>query len=233
MWWILTASGAVQPILLPNIPSTFLALGNLVTHPELILNAVGTTSGTVVIAFVIAGVVGVVIGLVVGSRPLLSRAYEPLLANLSAVPIILLYPLLLGAMGSGPAAKILVGVIVAALPIAIATQSAERSVDQDLVTASRSMGASRRAVIGSVVLPSIFPHIFTGLRTGLGLTIVTVVAGEFLSSTSGIGYELAQTSEAFHTADLFAWLVVTLIFTAVFIGVLSAIEALVERKVST
>ncbi len=232
LWWAVAASGAVQAVLLPQPTAAFTAFGTILSHQSALANTVGATARSVLVAFLIAAPVGVLIGVVVGSRPVLSRALEPLLANLNAVPIVLLYPLLLGAFGSGAMPKIIVGALVATLPIAIATHWAERGLDQDLVTAAHSMGAGETAVVRSVVLPAITPGVFAGLRTGLGLAIVTVVAGKFLSSSVGLGYQLAQTREAFQAPELFAWLIVTIVFTAVAIGIMNVAHALLNRRIN-
>jgi len=232
IWVVLSSLGSVPPVLLPTLGETLQQLAAIVSDPETLFANVGATAAEVTLAFAFAAVAGVALGVVVGSRTDYSRAYEPLLANLNAIPIVLLYPLLLGAMGSGGEAKVVIGAISAGLPIAIATHWVVRGVDRDLVVAARSMGARRLSTVRSVTLPAVLPGVFSGLRTGLSLAIVTVVAGEFLSATVGLGLQLARAGESFQTAALFAWLIVTAVFTAVMIGLLSVIQTLVIRKVN-
>ncbi|HWU59359.1 MAG TPA: ABC transporter permease subunit [Microbacteriaceae bacterium] len=232
VWALLAVTTAVPAVLLPTPAAAFAQLGEILATPAVLFENVGATAAEVVSAFLIAAVCGLGIGVVVGSRTLLSRAYEPLLANLFAVPVVLLYPLLLGALGSGGAAKVIIGAISAGFPIAIATHWAVRAVDPNLLLAARSMGAKPFATIRRVTLPSILPDVFGGLRTGLSLAIVTVVAGEFLSATVGLGFQLARAGQSFQTPGLFAWLIVTVIVTAVMLGVLTFIQALISRKVN-
>jgi NitT/TauT family transport system permease protein len=231
VWIAVAATGLIKPFLLPQAADAFDKLLGLFGEPGTLLVAVATTGWTVLVAFLAASVVGITIGVVIGSRTDFSSAYEPLLANLTAIPLVLLYPLLLGALGSGPPAKMIVGGIAAGLPIAIASHWAMREITPELLDAARSMGASRFARMRSVVLPETMPGIFGGLRTAIGLAVVTVVAGEFLSSPNGLGHELAQASESFQTPALFAWLIVTVAFTAAAVGILNVIQALIYRKV--
>ena len=83
----------------------------------------------------------------------------------------------------------------------------------------------------SVTLPACLPRIFTGLRTGLGLCGVTVIAGEYIASLDGLGYQLAQSSESLQTASLYAWVVITLVVMALLNVCLGIVQFTVERGV--
>lgn len=231
VWFVVAATGTIKTFLLPQPAAAFEKLFGLFGEPGTLLVAVATTGWTVLVAFAVASVVGIAIGMLIGGRKDFSAAYEPLLANLTAIPLVLLYPLLLGALGSGPPAKMIVAGLAAMFPIAIASHWAMREITPELLDAAHSMGASRSATLRSVVLPETMPGIFGGLRTAIGLAVVTVVAGEFLSSPNGLGHELAQASESFQTPALFAWLIVTVAFTAAAVGILNVIQALIYRKV--
>ena len=231
VWWLLTATGSVEPILLPSPADTWSALTDLLSDPTEVLDTIRATLEPLLPAYALAAVVGTTVGAVVGRSALLREAYEPLLANLNTIPVIALYPLLAGAIGVGVLPKLIVGFIAAVLPIAIATVWAVRDIDATMLAAARAMGASPWQRMRSVVLPAAMPGVFTGLRTGLGLATVTIIAGEFIASTAGIGHQLAETSQSFQTPQLFAWLVITLAFTAVVNGCMSLVEGLIERRV--
>jgi NitT/TauT family transport system permease protein len=231
VWWVLTATDTVEPILLPSPADTWDALRDLVSDPGLVADTIWSTLQPLLPAFALGAVIGTGAGAVIGRSALLREAYEPLLSNLNTIPVIALYPLLAGAIGVGVLPKLLVGFIAAVLPIAIATVWAVRDIDATMLAAARSMGATPWVRMRSVILPAAMPGVFTGLRTGLGLATVTVIAGEFIASTAGIGHQLAETSQSFQTPQLFAWLVITLAFTAVVSGCMSLVEGLIERRV--
>jgi len=232
LWWLLTATGTVNAIVLPAPTAAWEALHGLLLHPADTLPALWTTLRSLIIAFAIAAPIGVALGVSVGRSALLREAYEPLLSNLNTVPVIVLYPLLAGLIGLGSAPQVLVGILACLMPVAIASTWAARDVDPTLVSAARSMGAGHWALVRAVSLPTALPGILTGLRTGLGLAFVTIIAGEFISSTEGIGYQLAQTSQAFRTPELFSWIVIALATSAVVNGVWSVIHIQIERRVS-
>jgi ABC-type nitrate/sulfonate/bicarbonate transport system permease component len=231
LWIAVTALGSVNPVLLPPPQDAWEALRALLEEPRAVLDTVAATLTTVLLAFAIAAPAGVTMGVAIGSSRLLRDAYEPLVANLNTVPVITLYPLLVGMFGVTSTPRVVLGVLAAVLPIAIASLWAARSVDATLVAAGRAMGARGWTLSRSVVIPGVMPAILGGLRTGMSLAIVSIIAGEYIASTSGIGYELAETSQSFRTPELFAWLIVTLAFVAVVNGCMSALEGIIERRV--
>jgi ABC-type nitrate/sulfonate/bicarbonate transport system permease component len=230
-WSVVSASGAVKSVVLPSIPDTWSALQSVLDDPGEVGSAIQATLWPLLVSFAIAAPLGVAVGVAVGRSPLLRAAYEPLLANLNTLPFIVLYPLLAGLIGLGALPQVVVGTLAAFFPIAIAAIWAARDVDSTLLTAARSMGASGWTLVRAVSLPAAMPGILAGLRTGLGLAFVTIVAAQFVSSTEGLGYELAEMSQAFRTPELFAWVLITLLCSAVIGGAWSLLKGQIERGV--
>lgn len=231
IWWALSASGAVKSVLLPAPVEVWDSFRALLHEPGELLSAVSATLRPLLLAFAIAAPAGVAVGILVGRSALLRDAYEPLLANLNTVPVIVLYPLLAGLIGLGEVPAVVVGAFAAFFPIAIASVWAARDVHAVLLTAARSMGASGWSLLRSVSLPAAMPGVLNGLRTGLGLSFVTIIACQFISSTAGLGYQLAEASQAFRTPELFAWIVGTLVVSAALIATWSLVQGQIERRV--
>lgn len=231
LWFALTTFGVTSQLILPRPADVAQSLGQVMQDSTLLRTAVLATLLEVIAAFSIAAVVGVPLGLAVGRIRLLAEAYEPLLGNLSAIPLVLLYPLLVGLFGLGGSSKVALGALYALFPTTIAAIRAGHDVDGVLETAARSMGARGWQLQHVLVLPSMVPGVVAGLRVGLGLATVTVVAGEFISSTKGLGYQLAQTSQELNTPSLFAWIVITLAFTIVLGASMSVLGQLIDRRV--
>lgn len=101
-------------------------------------------------------------------------------------------------------------------PVMINTIAGVRAVDQSLVEASRSLGASGRTIFFTVIAPSAIPQIFTGVRLGLSGAIICIVAAEMLAASEGIGY-LIYTSRLYYKTD---WIFIG-IFTLGFLGFLA------------
>ena len=212
-WQLLASTGAVPSLLLASPATTWSALGDLFHGGAGILGPVGVTLRETGIAFFLAAVVALPAGVLVGTLSLLRRAYEPVFTSLSALPLVVLYPVLAATLGVGSGSKIALGAVYAFFPMVIATVRAAGSLDQRLMTAASTMGASRRQRLGSVVVPLIFPPVLASMRVALGLALVTIIAGEFISGAAGVGYQLGAASQMLDTPTLFAWIVVACALT--------------------
>jgi len=73
--------------------------------------------------------------------------------------------------------------------------------------------------------------VLSGLRVGLGLALVTVIAGEFISGAQGVGYELGMSSQMLDTPTLFAWILIACALTALVTAVFSLCSILVRKGV--
>lgn len=213
VWWVLTAAGAVKPILLASPADVWEALLDLLRSPSAILRPIGITIGETLIAFAVAVVAALTVGLVVGSSRLLIKAYEPVFTSINSVPLVVLYPAIAAVVGIGSASKILLGCLYAFFPVVIAAVRAAATVDSRLLIAAHAMGATRRQRIAAVVMPGIVAPVIGSMRVAAGLALVTIIAGEFISGYQGVGYELGAASQSLDTPGLFAWVVLACALT--------------------
>jgi ABC-type nitrate/sulfonate/bicarbonate transport system permease component len=231
VWVLLTSLGLVQPLLLPSPSSTGTALWQVLGGGTTTLDPVLATLGETAAAFAIAAVVAVLLGVVTGSVSVLRRAYEPVLTGLSALPLVVLYPVLAATLGIGSASKIALGALYAFFPVVIATMRATGSVDPRLTTAARAMGCGRVQHLYHVVLPSVLSPVLASLRVGLGLALVTVIAGEFISGAQGVGYELGMSSQSLDSPTLFAWVVIACALTVLVSSAFSLCSIVVRKGI--
>jgi NitT/TauT family transport system permease protein len=96
----------------------------------------------------------------------------------------------------------------AIFPIVINTVLGIRQCDPGLVLAARDLGASKAQVIKMVLLPAAIPSIFAGVRLGLGVSIILVVAAEMVVGKLGLGARLYLAGQILETEQVFAVLIV-------------------------
>ena len=169
---------------------------------------VGITLGRLGAAFALATVLAVPLGLGMGLWRPLRALFEAPVALLYPLPKIALLPLLLVSLGVGEPAFVLTGAVTAFFQILISTAAGVRAVDPTLIEVGKSYGASRLALFGKVLLPAALPAILTGLRLGLGLALITVIAVEFVTAKSGLGHLVFRQWQMLLTAEMFAGLAV-------------------------
>ncbi|HEU5320112.1 MAG TPA: ABC transporter permease subunit, partial [Methylomirabilota bacterium] len=140
------------------------------------------------LAFALAALPGVPLGLLMGMARPVRAAVDPYVAVLYPVPKIALLPFLLIMLGVGEPAFVLTGALSAFFQIVISTLAGVQTLDPRLLDVGRNYGAHGARLFAKVILPAALPAIFTGLRLGLGLALVAVVAVEFIAARSGLGH---------------------------------------------
>jgi NitT/TauT family transport system permease protein len=163
-----------------------------------------TTVSRLGAAFAIAAIPGVPLGLLMGMLRPVREAIDPYVAFLYPVPKIALLPFLLILLGVGEAAFVLTGALSAFFQIAISTLAGVQTMDPRLVEVGRNYGARGPTLFRKVILPAALPSIFTGLRLGLGLALVAIVAVEFIAAKSGLGHLVYRHWQMLSTTEMYA-----------------------------
>jgi len=143
--------------------------------------------------------IGAALALLVGAAMGLSRRLDALLdpsfQALRAIPSLAWVPILLLWMGIDEAPKIALVAIGAFFPVHLAVVAGIRDVDRKLIELGDVHRLSRAASFQRILLPASLPQIFTGLRTGLSLAWMFMVAAELIAATRGLGYLLSDGRE--------------------------------------
>lgn len=208
VWQLLPSIGVVSVIILPT-PLQVISAGIVSAGTYGI--ALLTTAFEIALSFVMAAIVGITLGLSFGMIPLLGTAITNLLEIALSVPWIIIYPLIVAWVGLGLTSKIGYAFLVATIPVALNATAAVRSIDRDYFKLARSLGATRRDTIVKVLVPAALPSVFAGLRIGFALSVVSVLAGELLVSTSGLGYIITTNQTLFNTGHVYMAIVLTLL----------------------
>ena len=156
------------------------------------------------LAFALAAVPAVPLGLLMGLLRPVRAAVEPYVAFLFPVPKIALLPFLLILLGVGEPAFVLTGAISAFFQIVISTLAGVQTMDPRLLDVGRNYGARGARLFRTIILPAALPSIFTGLRLGLGLALVTIVAVEFIAAKSGLGHLVYRHWQTLATPEMYA-----------------------------
>ena len=162
--------------------------------------AVLTSTIRLLVGYAIAIVTGVPLGLWLARSDATKRALGPLLLGLSSVPSICWLPLAIVWFGLSEAAIQVVIVLGAALPVTLATESAVRQLPPSIERAARTMGARGPTLIFRVLLPAAMPGIVTGAKMGWTFALRSLMAGELLFVSGGLGQLLETGRDLADTA---------------------------------
>ena len=142
----------------------------------------------VALGFSLAAVVGIALGVLIGQSRRFMRALDPIFQILRTVPPLAWLPLALAAFRDGQPSAIFVIFITSIWPILINTSVGVRNIPQDFRNVARIIRLSPVEYFYRIMLPATVPHMFTGLRIGIGLSWLAIIAAEMLTGGVGIGF---------------------------------------------
>ncbi len=142
----------------------------------------------VAIGFSMAAIVGVSLGMVIGANSLLYDAIDPILQVLRPVPPLAWLPLSLAAIKDNEPAAMFVIFITSIWPIIINTIVGVQQIPNDYRNVARVLHLSKFDYFLNILIPATVPYVFTGLRIGIGLSWLAIVAAEMLIGGVGIGF---------------------------------------------
>ncbi len=206
-WELLSRKGVLNPAYFPPASQVAAALAEGLSAGELVPH-VAATLGRLVLAFLLAAAPGLLVGVCMGLSDPVRRVLDPYVALLYPIPKVALLPLMLILFGVGERAFVVTGAFTAFFQVVVNTMDGIRQVEPSLLEVGRNYGASGLRLVRKVVLPAALPSILTGLRLGLGLTLVTVVAVEFAIAKSGLGHVVWSSWQTLTTPRMYAAFVV-------------------------
>lgn len=225
-WWALTAVGgagspmlaALDPLGVPSALASLLATGVLVQ--DLV-----TSTLRLLLGMGIAAALGIPAGVLIGlHRPArwasaLPVQFVRMISPLSWAPVAV------ALLGVGSAPVVFLVAAAAIWPILLGTAAAVAAIDPRYVAVAHTLGANRREMLRTVLVPSVRPAVLQSIRLALGIAWVVLVPAEMLGVTSGLGYEILNARDRLAYDEM---LVVILV-----IGVLGAAIDLLARLLLT
>jgi NitT/TauT family transport system permease protein len=224
LWEVLAVTETVDPFFVSTPPRVAERLWQFISS-GMIFDHAWVTLHEALEGYVLGAVVGTAIGFVLGHSRVLSAALLPLLNLANTLPRVALAPLFILWFGLGETSKIVLVFTIVVVILVFNTYAGTQTVDRDLLTNARLLGASKLQLVRKVTLPWTLPWIISGMRIALAWSIGGAVIGEFIAAKAGLGYLLFSYANVLDQTGLLAICVVLLIIS----GVLFAILGIAER----
>lgn len=160
------------------------------------------------IGLVIGVLVGTFLGLVSGLSRLGEEAVDSSIQMLRTIPHLAVIPLFIIWFGIDEAPKIILVAMGVTFYIYINLFAGIRGVDKKILEAGRTLGLSRAELIRLIILPGALPSFLVGLRYAIGMAWLSLVVGEQVNATRGIGYMTTSAREFGQTDIIFVGLIV-------------------------
>ena len=164
--------------------------GDLAVH---ILYTVGET----LTGFFLGAFTGFFVAAALWFSPFLNKVCAPFLVLLNSLPKIALGPVIIVWAGAGVSAIITMAVAISLIVTVMELSHGFNTTDNGLLTTVKSFGATKWESFCKIVLPCNLPVFFQSMKVNIGLSLVGVIAGEFLVSKAGLGYLIVYAGQVF------------------------------------
>ena len=211
LWEVLSRFGWAPPNLLPAPSAVAKALRDLWLSGEL-MGHIEITLIRVFLGFLLGTAVATVLAALTGYSTLWRRLLDPFLQSLRSIPSMAWIPLFVLWLGIFEASKVTLIALGAFFPVYLNTMAGIQQVDRKLVEVARMHGYGGIALVRRVLLPATLPAYITGLRGGLGLAWMFVVAAEFMGASEGLGFLLIDGQQTGRPANIIAAILLFALF---------------------
>lgn len=187
-----------------------------------------TSLERVAYGFGLAAIIGVLVGSVIGQSVWAMRGLDPIFQVLRTVPPLAWLPLSLAAFRDSAPSAIFVIFITSIWPIMINTAVGIRNMPQDYNNVAQVLRLNQIEYFWRIMIPAAAPYIFTGLRIGVGLSWLAIVAAEMLTGGVGIGFFIWDAWNSSRLSDI----IVALFYIGLTGFILDRVVAFVGRVVT-
>jgi nitrate/nitrite transport system permease protein len=159
------------------------------------------------VGFGLASLAGILLGAFVGQSQWATRGLDPIFQVLRTVPPLAWLPISLAAFRDSQPSAIFVIFITSIWPIIINTAVGIRNIPQDYRNVAAVLRLNQIEFFWKIMIPSAAPYIFTGLRIGVGLSWLAIVAAEMLTGGVGVGFFIWDAWNSSRLPDIFVALI--------------------------
>ena len=184
----------------------------------------GATLGTALLGFVCGVLVGFTLGLALSQSETTRGLLKPFIDAFSAIPPILLVPLITLVFGLGTGSKVVTSVYIVFFVVFYNTYKGGTALPPALTDACRLLGASRRQLLRTVVIPSAAGWAFAAFPTAIGYALIGVVVAEFFGAPIGLGSIIITSMNTGGATDLMVAIVLLGVLGAGLVGLMGWVE---------
>lgn len=234
VWWVISIIANSSTI--PNPAETWSALVNLYNNGDSMTGiSLGTyiqsSMSTFLKGFALALIVATPLGMILGKLETLRMFVSPAIEVLRPIAPIAWAPVFMISVGYqlGPMLVVFVGIFFPLLTNVIFGVS---KIDKNLVDAAKTLGASDLQIFAKVLMPSTVPYLMNGIKIGLGIGWMCIVAAElYASPLGGIGFYLAEQASAGYWPGAFAAIVVIAFLGIITTGLADYVHRIVSKRI--
>jgi len=201
IWQTLSLAGIWPQVLFPSPLEVVVAFGADLASGVLLIN-LGVSLRSLALGFALGCAIAVPLGYLMGLNRASRDFFDPLINLLQAIPGLAWIPFAILWFGLGQGAVTFIIVMSVFFPVLHNLLTGIRMVQPVLIEAVQTLGAGRFAVIRHVIFPATLPNLMTGIRLGIAFGFRSLVGGEMIASTDGLGYAIFNAQQYFQSSRI-------------------------------
>ena len=195
-----------------------------------LLYHVWVTLGETLAGFLLGAAAGILLAILLWWSPFVAKVSEPYLVVLNSLPKIALGPVIIILAGAGTRAIVFMALAISLVVTVLEMLSGFRDTDPGAIRMARTFGATKRQIFCKIVLPYNIPTLFDSLKVNIGLSLVGVIAGEFLVSRAGLGYLIVYGGQVFRMDLVMSSVIILTVVAALLYESVVMVQRLVGRR---
>ncbi len=223
VWELLVRSRIMDARFFPAPSAVVKTLFGLIAS-GLLVKDIGISLTRIGAGFAIGAASGIALGLVMGVSRLVRAAIKPLVGVIYPIPKIAILPLIMLIFGLGELSKYAIVAIGVFFLVMLSTMAGVMNIEKIYLDVGRNFGARRSDVLLTIAIPGALPLIFTGLRLAWGTALLLIVAAEFVSARSGLGYLIWNAWQTFAVEEMYSGLLTVSALGLISFAILDAVE---------
>jgi len=208
------------------LPGPLRVLETLFSQFPLLMKHAGVTLIEILLGLMLGVLLGLASALSLVTWGSLRRWLLPVLVVSQAIPVFALAPVLMLWLGYGMASKVAMATLIIYFPVTAACFDGLRQTPIGYLQLARTLGASRRAQLLQIRLPAALPALGSGLRVAASVAPIGAIVGEWVGSSSGLGYLMLNANARMQVDLMFAAL---LILAVMALGLYFSVNLIARR----
>ncbi len=229
--WELAARVGIIDSFVFSQPSRILATYANMSQNGL-LTHIGVTVFETLTGFLLGAVSGTLLAVILWWSPFIAKVSEPYLVVLNSLPKIALGPVIIIIAGAGTKAIIVMALAISLIVTVLEMLNGFHHTDPELIHMTATFGAKRWQIFTKVVFPYNISTLFNSLKINIGLSLVGVIAGEFLVSKAGLGYLIVYGGQVFKLDLVMASVIILSAVAALMYEAVCLLQKIVTRRIA-
>ena len=205
-WCVLTYGHFVRDIFLPSPTAVVEKLVGMAKDGTLLANCWESTS-RVLIGWIWSVIIALPMGMLMANSRKFSAFVQPIIEFVRYLPVVALVPLTLLYLGIGESQKYTIIFLGTFFQLVLMVCDTVSSVDQNMINAALTLGASRWQVYKEVIFPAALPGLMDDFRLTIGWAWTYLVVAEMVAASNGLGYMILKSQRYLATDTIFAGLI--------------------------